>query len=438
MAERPLPLVHVPKAWRTGLWCRLGLPVAQRLARGEGASEAQPLAGRRACVGGAQDLAIHRAVTGSLLRAGANLERRVDDALELGVFVGTSLNTVAQLRSLYEFFHCVAPHLAANARVVVIARDPDAAADSEAAAVRRGVEGFVRSLAREIGKRGATANLLYVAEGAELRLEGPLRFLLSTRSAFVSGQAIRITREAFLAASKSGDVSAFSGKVALVTGAARGIGAAIAQRLGEEGAAVVRVDREGEGVLQVDLTAADAPTRVAQHLADTYGGADIVVHNAGILRDRTIGRMEAAEWDASLAVNLDAILGIDAELDRQRLLRDHGRVIFISSIAGLAGNVGQTNYATAKAALVGYARDRARRLAHRGICVNAVAPGLIETPMMRAMPWLFREIARRMNSLGQAGVPRDVAEVVTFLATPGACGITGQTLRVCGQNLIGA
>jgi 3-oxoacyl-[acyl-carrier protein] reductase len=436
-------------SWSRRLLRSVGLPAAQRLARAQAAYVDEPLAGRWAMLCGTGDGRMSHAVTQALTRAGASLERRGDDAVELAVCVASGIDGVAGLRSLYEFFHEIVPRLAANARVVVVARDAGEAPDSAAAAARRGIEGFVRSLAKELGRRGATANLLTVAAGAEDRLEAPLRFFLSERCAFVSGQPIAISTAA-VAPARGPDVRPLAGRNALVTGAAGGLGAATSLRLAEEGARVICADvpaagaalvafaqRLGGVALPVDLLAADAPARIADAIAP-LGGVDVIVHNAGILRDRTIAKMDAARWDASLAVNLDAILRIDATLDARRLLRDGARVVCLSSIAGIAGNVGQTNYATAKAALIGYVRDRAQRLAARGICVNAVAPGLIETPMMQSMPLLFREVARRMNSLGQAGVPRDVAEVVTFLATPGACGVTGQTLRVCGQNLIGA
>jgi len=162
------------------------------------------------------------------------------------------------------------------------------------------------------------------------------------------------------------------------------------------------------------------------------------VHNAGITRDRTLGRMSASEWDGVLSVNLAAILAIDDALDAGGLWKEASRVVCLSSISGIAGNFGQTNYATSKAALIGYVAAQAPLHAVRGVTFNAVAPGFIETPMTNKVPFLTREIGRRLNSLSQGGQPRDVAELVTFLATPGACGINGQTIRVCGQGLMGA
>jgi 3-oxoacyl-[acyl-carrier protein] reductase len=245
-------------------------------------------------------------------------------------------------------------------------------------------------------------------------------------------------------------VRPLDGKVALVTGAARGIGAATAQRLAAEGAHVVCLDRaEDEALLSAvarsvggtpllaDVSQPGAPADIARHLVQAHGGVDVVVHNAGITRDKTLGRMEALQWDQTLDVNLAAVTRIDAALDAG-VIRDGARLVYLSSVVGIAGTAGQTNYASAKAGLTAYARARAQRLASRGIAVNAVAPGFIETRLTAAMPMLLREAGRRLNCLSQGGVPDDVAHVITFLASPGAAGLTGTTLRVCGGALIGA
>jgi len=144
--------------------------------------------------------------------------------------------------------------------------------------------------------------------------------------------------------------------------------------------------------------------------------------------------MTADEWSSVVAINLDAVTRITAALP----LRDHGRVICLSSVAGIAGNLGQTNYAASKAGLVGYVRALAHELAPRGITVNAVAPGFIETRMTAAIPLAIREAGRRLSALGQGGLPLDVAETITFLAQPAAAGLTGAVARVCGGALIGA
>jgi len=427
---------------------RAGLPLPDGLSRNDLPYEDRPFAGRRAACGSIGATAAGEAAQAALYAAGATLAQDGEVA-ELALFDATGLGSIAELKSLYRFFHPLMPRLAPNARVVVLTAPPEDVVDSEVAAARRAVEGFTRSLAKEIGKRGATANLAYVEAGAEDRLDGLLRFLLSPRSAYVDGQPFRVSAQA-RSNGLASTVAPLRGKRALITGAAQGLGAATARRLAEEGARVVGLDIEanrqplqqlmleiGGEMLLADVSAVDAPRSIAAFLA-AREGVDIVVHNAGVLRDKTLAKMDEQRWDSSLAVNLEAIVRIDRELVEGGVLRDHGRLICLSSISGMAGNVGQTNYSATKAGVIGYVAARARQLAPRGITANAVAPGLIETPMMMSMPFLFREVARRMNSLSQSGQPRDVAELITFLATPGAVGISGQTLRVCGQSLIGA
>jgi 3-oxoacyl-[acyl-carrier protein] reductase len=143
-------------------------------------------------------------------------------------------------------------------------------------------------------------------------------------------------------------------------------------------------------------------------------------------------------WNMVLSINLLSILRIDEVLLGEQVIRDHGRIVCLSSIGGIAGNMGQTNYGATKAGLIGYVQSQGPKQAERGITVNAVAPGFIETRMTAAMPFMIREAGRRMNSLSQGGLPEDVAELITFLSTPGAGGVTGNVVRVCGQSLIGA
>jgi len=194
---------------------------------------------------------------------------------------------------------------------------------------------------------------------------------------------------------------------------------------------------DGASVL-IDVTAPDAPQRIGAKLTDLNGGVDVVVHNAGIIRDRKLANMDAERWSSVLEVNLAAPQRITDELLDQGVLRDAGRVIGVASIAGIAGNLGQTNYATSKAGVIGLVQAIAPRAAARGITANAVAPGLIDTEMMAKIPLPNREVARRMSSLSQAGLPVDVAETIAWLADPGSGAVTGNVVRVCGQSLIGA
>jgi 3-oxoacyl-[acyl-carrier protein] reductase len=162
------------------------------------------------------------------------------------------------------------------------------------------------------------------------------------------------------------------------------------------------------------------------------------VHNAGITRDRTIARMKPEAWDAVLDVNLSCQERINDALLAADLIPAGGRLIGVASIAGIAGNRGQTNYATSKAGMIGLVQSTAPVLAARGITVNAVAPGFIETRMTARMPLVLREAGRRMNSLAQGGLPVDVAETIAWFANPASAGVNGNVVRVCGQSLIGA
>jgi 3-oxoacyl-[acyl-carrier protein] reductase len=196
--------------------------------------------------------------------------------------------------------------------------------------------------------------------------------------------------------------------------------------------------RVGGSWLQADITEEGAPSAIAAHLLEHHGGVDAVIHNAGITRDKTMGRMDEALWQQVMAVNLVAPQRIDAELFSRKVVREHGRVVCVSSISGIAGNAGQTNYGTSKAGVIGMVQAWAKQLGQRGVTINAVAPGFIETQMTAAMPLATREAGRRMNSLRQGGLPVDVAETVVWLASPASGGLNGNVVRVCGQSLIGA
>ncbi|MFC6094310.1 3-oxoacyl-ACP reductase [Saccharothrix lopnurensis] len=360
------------------------------------------------------------------------------------VFDASGIDSVERLRELHGFFHPVIRSLGPSGRVVVLGTSPEQAVSRIA---QRALEGFTRSVGKEL-KRGGTAQLVHVAPGAEDAIESTLRFLLSGRSAYVSGQVIRVD-PAEVEAPADWD-RPLAGKVALVTGAARGIGAAITEVLGRDGAHVVCLDvpaqgeelsgvanRVGGTALQLDVTAADAPGRLVEHLVRRHGGVDVVVHNAGITRDRTLGRMDADRWDAVVAVNLAAPVRVTEALLAADALRANGRIIGVSSIAGIAGNVGQTNYATTKAGVIGLVGALSAEVAGRAT-VNAVAPGFIETRMTAAVPLVIREAGRRMNSVSQGGLPVDVAEAIAWFAHPASAGVNGNVLRVCGQSLLGA
>lgn len=424
-----------------------GLPDPVELLRAAGPTGAQELAGKRAAIAGATGGYAIAALTAAATTAGAAIDGAAP-AIDILIFDATGCRTPADFGALYDAFHPAVPRVAPNGRVLLVAAPPEATTDPVAAAAARGIEGFSRSLGKELGRKGTTVNLVYAAPDTLDRLHGVLRYFCGPRSTYISGQAVRLSTIAV-----RGDTATegLRGKVAVVTGSARGIGMASAQRLAEEGATVVCVDVPaasqalhdtcraiGATALVLDIAAADAPSRLLDFVRERFGGVDIVVHNAGITRDRTLARMARSDWDLVVDVNFRAIAAIDEALLAARLQRDGGRTICLSSISGVAGNFGQSNYAATKAALIGYVAARATQLGERGITVNAVAPGFIETPMTQRMPFIPRELGRRLNSLKQGGQPRDVAELVAFLASPGSVGITGNTIRVCGQALIGA
>ncbi len=365
------------------------------------------------------------------------------------VFDATGIDSPAALDQLYLFFHPQLARLAPGSRIVVLGRTPEHAKSAGAAAAQSALSGFTRSLAKELGKRGANANLIYVEPGAEDRVAGPLRFLLSPASTFITAQPLFVSAKARFDGELSW-VRPLAGKVALVTGAARGIGAATASILAAEGATVVCLDRPeddgpasqvarqvGGSVLLADVASPEAPGSIARELKERHGGVDIVIHNAGVTRDKTLARMKQAHWDQAIDINLRAVHDITREL-LGGTLRDGGRIVNLSSIAGIAGNVGQTNYAASKSGIVGLTQHLAEEVAGRGITVNAIAPGFIETRLTAAIPVMIREAGRRMSALGQGGLPEDVGQAIHFLCTPAAAGVTGNILRVCGGALIGA
>ncbi|MGN6255436.1 MAG: 3-oxoacyl-ACP reductase [Solirubrobacterales bacterium] len=363
------------------------------------------------------------------------------------VFDATGIADSTELVELQRFFYPAVPRLQRSGRAIVLGTPPAEAGSVEAHIAQRALEGFTRSLGKEIGGRGSTAQLVYVEPGAEDQLESTLRFLLSPKSAYVSGQVIRVG--AGVAPSPEIDWERpLAGKVALVTGASRGIGAAIANTLARDGAEVVGLDIPpmaadlkavteaiGGRSIELDITADDAPEKIAAALSD---GVDVVVHNAGVTKDRTIAKMPEERWAQLMEINLSSEERINEALLAKKLLRPNGRIVGVSSMAGIAGNNGQTNYAASKAGVIGMVEAMAPELAKRKATINAVAPGFIETQMTAAMPIGPREAGRRLSSLSQGGLPADVAETIAWFASPASTGVNGNVVRVCGQSLLGA
>ncbi|NES26067.1 3-oxoacyl-ACP reductase [Micromonospora terminaliae] len=433
---------------------RLGLPDPPRLRRH---TPGDPLVPGPVLLGSSSGGRLAEPVGKVLTAAGVELvdpAAATDAAARFAALVydASGISDSTGLRQLYDFFHPQARALLPSGRVIVLGTPPAECGSPREATAQRALEGLTRSIGKEFG-RGVTAQLVYVTKDADagtpVSLESTLRFLLSGRSAYVSGQVIRVG--AGTAAAPADWDRPLDGQVVLVTGAARGIGAALARVLARDGATVVALDIPAAGdelaavaneiggsAVQLDLTAPDAPTRLAQHLASRHGRVDVVVHNAGITRDKTLGRMDADRWDSVIDVNLSSQERINDVLLERDLIPAGGRIVSVSSIAGIAGNRGQTNYATSKAGVIGLVDSLAPVLRERGISLNAVAPGFIETRLTARIPLMIREAGRRMNSMAQGGLPLDVAETIGWLSWPASGAVSGNVVRVCGQSLLGA
>jgi 3-oxoacyl-[acyl-carrier protein] reductase len=443
MSDRYSQIVNAPVV--STVVKQLGLPQPVSLDRYE---EGAPVVAGPVLAGAAPGGRLEKHLPGFLDRIKAERAGAEGRAKAL-VFDATGIADSTELVELQRFFYLAVGRLQRSGRVVVIGTPPAEAGSTRAHTAQRALEGFTRSLAKEIGGRGATAQLIYVEKGAEGELDSTLRFLLSPRSAYVSGQVIRVG----VGVTKAPEIDwerPLDGKVALVTGASRGIGAAIAATLARDGATVVGLDIPqaaddlravtdaigGAHPIGLDITAEDAPERIASHFAKD--GVDVVVHNAGVTKDRTIAKMPEERWAQLMEINLSSEERInDALLDGKRL-NPNGRIVCVSSMSGIAGNSGQTNYAASKAGVIGMVESMAPELAKRKATINAVAPGFIETKMTGAMPIGPREAGRRLASLSQGGLPVDVAETIAWFASPASTGVNGNTVRVCGQSLLGA
>jgi 3-oxoacyl-[acyl-carrier protein] reductase len=428
---------------------QLGLPRPAVLRRYEPGA---PLLTGPAVVGTTGGGRLHETLIRVLEDAGVPVQPpTATDGERLGAVLldATGVTGPADLAAAHEFLAPAVRRLGPSGRVLVLADPPSDAGSPAQAAARQALEGLVRSVAKEL-RDGATANLLLVLAGAEASVPGPVRFFLSGRSAYVDGQVV--TLAAAHVPAVEDEERPLAGEVAVVTGAARGIGASIARVMARDGASVVAVDVPAAGqslaevaneiggtALQLDITAPDAAQRLIAHLRERHGGVDVVVHNAGITRDKLLVNMDAARWNPVMAVNLQAQLDTtQALLDAEGLLGSGARVVCVSSQSGIAGNRGQTNYAASKAGVIGMVRAWAPAFAERGATINAVAPGFIVTEMTARMPFGTREIGSRINSLQQGGLPVDVAETIAWLAQPSAAGVNGQVVRVCGQSFLGA
>ncbi len=436
---------------------RLPIPTPVLLKRQDGAIQEDELRGYKLLIGRSRGGLIAEPLEAwgkaQGMEINTNLNRYKYNAL---LWDATGVETVEDLVQGYDFFHEYIRRTMKGGRILIVGKEAGAKSAASLQATVQALEGFSRALAKEVGGKGITCQLILLdASVAEKEKElghkfyPSLHFLLSKRSAFISGQVFRLSK-AVKPLVQVPIAGALKDKVALVTGGAQGIGAAAARTLAREGASVIVLDipqavdkaatvakEIGGKTLLLDITDKEAPDKVVRYIQEHFEGIDILVNNAGITRDRTIAKMSKEYWRQALNVNLDATIRLTEALIANGL-RDRGRVIGLSSISGIAGNFGQTNYSASKAGMIGYMEALAKQLAGRQITANAIAPGFIETKMTANLPFFVKEGGRRLSNLKQGGLPQDVAEGICFLASPGGAGMTGQTLRICGGSMIGA
>jgi len=238
------------------------------------------------------------------------------------------------------------------------------------------------------------------------------------------------------------------GKLVLVTGASRGIGKAIALTLGRDGATVIGTATTESGAeniskvfaenkisgkgMKLDVTDSEQVSNLVKNIGEDFGSVDILVNNAGITRDNILLRMKEDEWEDIISTNLSSIYKMSKSVLRGMIKRRSGRIISITSVVGAMGNAGQSNYAAAKAGIIGFTKSLAREVGVRGITVNAIAPGFIETDMTDSLPDDQKEALASQIPMGRLGTPNEVAQAVLFLAGESGSYITGQTIHVNG------
>lgn len=369
------------------------------------------------------------------------------DAVDVCVYDAAGLGHVEDPDVVFSFLGRWVPRIRAGGRLIVLAEDHGGSATPRQHAVRGALGGIVRALSKEIGGRGVTAHLVIAPPDTGGSLGPLVRYLASRRSAFVTGQTWELERPEGWGPPAS-FVRLLEGKTALVTGAAQGIGAAAARGLAGEGAEVIVVDRPekdealgavasdiGGTPLVVDLTWPRADSYIAEEVKKDGGRLDIVVHNAGVYLDRRLEDMEPDDWRRTFDVNLASAMRLTEALDP--LVSDGGRIIGLSSIAGLTGIPGHVCYSGSKAGMAAYLRSLAGAMHSRRVTVNAVAPGFVYTELTSELSWLYREVGLKMSGLMQGGIPEDIANLVVFLAGPGSAGLTGRVIRACGGHYIG-
>ena len=425
----------------------LGLPTPVRLVR-EDSNNPHKLSGH-VLLGTSEGASFTKAIDSILAETPVTMASGEGPGKVSLVFDASGISTAEQSTQLYKFFNRHLSALAQCGRVIVIGHKPGALKDTGHATLQRGLVGFVKSVAKEIGRKSATANLLYIDKGGKTAIEAPLRFLLSAGSTFMNAQVLYASKP--VTSFEADWTRPLEGKSVVVTGAARGIGLAISQVLARDGATVIGIDvpqaetelkaamADIKGLsLPLDITGEGAADILVTFCQNQGRGLHSIIHNAGITRDKMLSRMTPVQWELLMQVNLGAAQRINEALLATELLDNGGKIVGVASISGIAGNVGQTNYGFSKSAVIGMVDSLAVPCGKRGITINAVAPGFIETQMTAAIPFVTRQMGRRLSSLSQGGLPVDVAEVIGFFVSPQAAGINGNTVRVCGQSLLGA
>jgi 3-oxoacyl-[acyl-carrier protein] reductase len=365
-----------------------------------------------------------------------------------------------ELKLLHTQLHSAVPKIARNGRLVMITGSSSSSKTNDAksiatSTIASAVHGFAKSMAKELSSKAITVNTVRINDGVDENrgLPGPVQFLLSKRSAFITGQILTLTdNSSGFIGSDPKDSFNVQKKRVLITGASRGIGEYTARLFHAEGAELLLLDhpsmdqrlREfssslGCRYIAMDVSHSDAPSILRDGISKAYGNTalDVVIHNAGITRDKTFGKMSIENFSSVIDVNLAAVMKLDDMLFSESL-KPGAKAVYLSSISGIAGTFGQTNYSCSKAGIMGYVAALGADASNHGIGVNAIAPGFIETEMTKKIPFLTRNVGRHMNALLQGGYPADVAEAILFLSSPASAGVNGNTIRVCGGHMIGA
>jgi len=396
----------------------------------------RPLLGRKVVIIGSDAAALIPALKALGAMAAVGALATWDDQIDAVV---VDVDAIGGPHALFATLQPGVKKLSAHCRVILLTRERSKPTPRDHADVEA-VQGFAKSLARELGQRAITVNTLLLEKGAKAEaVANAVSFFATDRPRYVSSQRIVL--------GKGGTPGGLSlvGEHAIVTGGARGIGASIARILARQGARVTIADLVSGNASAARLVAEIGPqakfvaadvTKAEDVKTLFTEPATILINNAGITRDKTFAKMTQEQWDLVIAVNYEAGVRCTEAFLRTRDTTKPGSVVFLSSVVGISGNFGQTNYTLSKAAVVGYVSALAAEL--ENVRVNAIAPGFIDTALTQEMPLISREASKQMIALLQAGEPEDIGEVAAFLAAPASAAINGQTVRVCGGMFMGA